>query len=359
MRAVERAHGLVERHRLGAAERLAAHADGVDLVDEDDALAAPLAGELLRLAREESHDQRVDADEGLREAGARDRDERRVEPGRDRLREHRLAGSRCAEEEQASLALTARSLERLARLPERDDPAHLFLRLRLPADVVELDAPLGVARLVAADLRDAHQHHRAHEDQEVREEEEEDDDDLHPERAAVREAADHMEAVGERAEPRAMRRVEEHRLQPEDGDQPAEDDREAVPEPPRPRTAAVDDVFLAQTRVLGPEEARPGDQPADEEIDEPAEADDDERREEDRLEDALVILVPEEEVGRRACQDGDEGRDPGEAAQLRGKRDRLLARPEHRGGRDVRSRCHRLLSVVVTRRSISTPEWPT
>ena len=62
-----------------AAERLAAHADGVDLVDEDDALAAPLAGELLRLAGEEAHDDRVDADEGLREAGARDRDERRVE----------------------------------------------------------------------------------------------------------------------------------------------------------------------------------------------------------------------------------------------------------------------------------------
>ena len=50
------------------AERLAAHADGVDLVDEDDALAAPLAGEPLRLASEEPHDDRVDADERRREA---------------------------------------------------------------------------------------------------------------------------------------------------------------------------------------------------------------------------------------------------------------------------------------------------
>src|SRR5262249_19179338 len=40
------------RHRsLALAERLAPTANGVDLVDEDDALTAPLAGELLRLAR--------------------------------------------------------------------------------------------------------------------------------------------------------------------------------------------------------------------------------------------------------------------------------------------------------------------
>ena len=111
-----------------------------------------------------------------------------LKPGRDRLREHRLAGARRAEEEQASLALAAGALERLARLPERDDAAHLLLRLCLAADVVELHAPLGVAGLVAADLRDAHQHHRAHEDQEVRQEEEEDEDHLDPEAPAVRRA---------------------------------------------------------------------------------------------------------------------------------------------------------------------------
>src|SRR6185295_3796786 len=87
----------------GLAERLAAHAHGVDLVDEDDALAAPLAREPLRLPREPADRDRVHADERLREAGAGDGDERRVEAGRDRLREHRLAGSGRAEEEQPAL----------------------------------------------------------------------------------------------------------------------------------------------------------------------------------------------------------------------------------------------------------------
>src|SRR5204863_9106500 len=98
-RAVRPEEELVVRSGLVLAERRAAHADGVDLVDEDDALAAPLAGELLRLPREEAHDERVDADEGLREARPRDRHERRVEARGDRLREHRLPGSGRAEEE--------------------------------------------------------------------------------------------------------------------------------------------------------------------------------------------------------------------------------------------------------------------
>src|SRR6266567_4208380 len=51
------------------------------------------------------------------------------------------------------VAIAAGTLEGLARLPERDDPPHLFLRLGLPAHVLELHAPLGVAGLVAADLR--------------------------------------------------------------------------------------------------------------------------------------------------------------------------------------------------------------
>ena len=166
-------HVMFTRHGAGPcdgvppAERVAAHADGVDLVDEDDALAAPLARELLGLAGEEADDDRVDADERLGEARARDRDERRVEAGRDRLGDHRLARSRRSEEEQASLALAAGALEHLAGLPERDDAADLLLGLGLAPDVVELDAPFGVAGLVAADLRDAHQEQRAHEDQEV------------------------------------------------------------------------------------------------------------------------------------------------------------------------------------------------
>ena len=193
---VQRAPGSVEHrrlrvHDLGAraharVQRLPAHADGVDLVDEDDARAAPLARQPLGLAREVADEDRVDADERRREAGAGDRDERRVEAGRDRLRQHRLAGARRAEEEQAALALAARALERLAGLPEADDAANLLLRLGLAADVVELDAPLRVARLEAPDLADAHQEHRPHQDREVRDEEEEDEDHLRPERRASR-----------------------------------------------------------------------------------------------------------------------------------------------------------------------------
>ena len=97
-----------------------------------------------------------------------------LKPGRDRLGHHRLAGARRAVEEQAALALAAGLLEDLARLPEGDDAPDLLLRLGLAADVVELDAPFGVARLEALDLRDAHQQQRAHEDEEVREEEEDD-----------------------------------------------------------------------------------------------------------------------------------------------------------------------------------------
>ena len=75
VRAEEEVVGDVRRReaadRRAAAERLAAHADRVDLVDEDDALAAPLAGEPLRLPREVADDDRVDADERLREARSR------------------------------------------------------------------------------------------------------------------------------------------------------------------------------------------------------------------------------------------------------------------------------------------------
>ena len=49
-----------------------------------------------------------------------------------------LPGARRAVEEQASLAAAARLLERLARLPEVDDPAHLLLRLGLAAHVSSL-----------------------------------------------------------------------------------------------------------------------------------------------------------------------------------------------------------------------------
>ena len=83
---VERLLALV----VAAAEAGAAMAaDGVDLVDEDD------AGRVLLALLEQVADARgADADEHLDEVGAADREERHVGFARDRAREQRLAGSR-------------------------------------------------------------------------------------------------------------------------------------------------------------------------------------------------------------------------------------------------------------------------
>ena len=151
---------------IAVAERLAAHADGVDLVDEDDALAAPLAGQLARLVGERAGRRSRPCPMNIcGEARAGDRDERAVEVGGDRLGDHRLAGARRAEEQQAALALAAGLLELLARLPQRDHARDLLLGLGLAADVVDLDAPAGVAGLVAADPAHRHEQERPEEDE--------------------------------------------------------------------------------------------------------------------------------------------------------------------------------------------------
>src|SRR4029079_2064720 len=110
--------------------------------------------------------------ERLLEARAGHEHERAVEAGGDRLGEHRLAGARLAEEEQAALALPACLLEGLTALPERDDSADLLLDLVLATHVLQAHAPVRVPRLEAAHLRDSDQHHRAEEDESVEEEEE-------------------------------------------------------------------------------------------------------------------------------------------------------------------------------------------
>jgi len=95
--------------RNGApAECRAAHPDGIDLVDEDDALAAPLPRQLLRLASEPADDDRVHAHERLLEARPGHAYEWTIEACRDRLRQHRLARSGRTEEEQAALTLAPR-----------------------------------------------------------------------------------------------------------------------------------------------------------------------------------------------------------------------------------------------------------
>ena len=271
-----------ERHRAGRhaalAERLPAHPDGVDLVDEDDALTAPLARELLRAPGEDPHDDRVDPDERRGEAGARDRDEGRVEAGRERLRQHGLAGAGRTEKEHAALALAAVLLELLAGLPDRDDAAHLFLRLDLPANVVELDAPLRVTRLEGLDLREVHQEQRAEQDHEVEDQEDRQHDQ-------------------ERQDLDEDRGVEEPPA--EEGDDPAED-ADLEPEPPEPRAPAGDDVLLAQLCAVDTEEARPRNRAMEDEIDDPARRDHERERAEERRppRPAALLCEPHEDRNR-------------------------------------------------------------
>ena len=311
------------RSARGAAEarveRLPAHADRVDLVDEDDALAAPLACEALRAPGQDAHDDGVDADEGRREARAGDRDERRVEAGGECLREHRLPGAGGAEEEEAALALAAGALECVSGLPDRDDPAHLLLRLRLPADVRELHAPLCVPGLEGLDLREVHDEQRAEEDREVH-------DHVEGEDQEKRQDADEVA--------RSAEGVEEHA----DHD---EDHGDLQPEAPEPDAATRDHVLFAQLLALEAEEARARDQAVEEEVEGAAEADDDEERREDRPvpRPALGLVEPDDE--RRGGDQRDRRRDPRQTAPLAGQLVRelgLLESPNRlRFGRHLRS----------------------
>src|SRR5215211_7122595 len=171
-----------------------------------------------------------------------------------------------------ALALATGALEGLAGLPERDDAPDLFLCLVLPADVVELHAPLGVARFEASNLRDVHHEQGAEEDQEVGDEEEEDEDELDPERRLAGQIDDPVGEPGDRAEPCSA--AEE----PDDGHEHGGDDAEAPPEAPEPGSPTVDHVLLAQLLAVGAEEAWPGNRALEDQIDQAAEGDD---REED------------------------------------------------------------------------------
>ena len=289
-------------------ECLPPHADRVDLVDEDDALAAPLPRQLLCAAGEDAHDDCVDADERRREARSGDRDERRVEAGRESLREHRLSGPGRAEEQQSALTLASCALERLTRLPDRDDASHLFLRLDLPADVRELDAPLGVAGLERLDLRQVHEQQRAEEDDEVEDQEERQHDE---QRQHLDEQRGVEEEVGEEA------------------DDPAPDPG-LHPEAPEPDPPPRDDVLLAQLSALEPEQARAGDQAVKDEVDDAAEGGDHEERGEDRPVPRPALRLVEPDDHRRSGEECDQGRCPCEPPPLTGELGRELALLEAR-----------------------------
>ena len=157
---VERLLALV----VAAAEAGAAMtADGVDLVDEDDAGRV-----LLALLEQVAHARGADADEHLDEVGAADREERHVGLAGDGAREQRLAGSRGAHQQHALRNAAAELLELLRLLEELDDLLELFLRLVDAGDVLERDLLLRARRqlrlalaerqrLVAAALHLAHE----------------------------------------------------------------------------------------------------------------------------------------------------------------------------------------------------------
>jgi hypothetical protein len=127
----------------GAEARAAAAADGVDLVEEDDAGAV-----VLRLLEQVADPAGADADEHLDEVGAADREERHVGLAGDRLGEQRLAGAGLADEQHAARDAAAEALELLRVLEELDDLHHLVLGLLDAGHVVERD----VRVLLAGDL---------------------------------------------------------------------------------------------------------------------------------------------------------------------------------------------------------------
>ncbi len=148
-------------------------ADGVDLVDEDDAGRV-----LLSLLEEVAHARGADADEHLDEVGAGDREEGDVRFAGDGAGEERLAGARRSDEENAFRDLAAEFRELLRLLEELDDLVQLDLGFVDAGDVFErhllraAGEELGLRfaereRLVSAGLHLAHE-----EDPEADEEEE-------------------------------------------------------------------------------------------------------------------------------------------------------------------------------------------
>ena len=117
--AVELGEQLVERLLLlvVAAERAgaAAAAEGVQLVDEDDA-----GRRLPRLLEQVAHARRADAHEHLDELGAGDREERHAGLAGDRARQQRLAGARRADQQNAFRHARAEPAER-CRIPQEGD----------------------------------------------------------------------------------------------------------------------------------------------------------------------------------------------------------------------------------------------
>ena len=126
-------------------------ADGVDLVDEDDARAR-----LLRLLEQVAHARGADADEHLDEVGAGDGEERHARLAGRRAREQRLAGAGRPVEEHALRDARAERLELLRVLEELLDLLQLLDRLVGAGDVLVGDLRRVGRHALGAALAEAH-----------------------------------------------------------------------------------------------------------------------------------------------------------------------------------------------------------
>src|ERR1700691_4168750 len=137
---------------VAAAEAGAAvTADGVDLVDEDDAGRV-----LLALLEHVAHARGADADEHLDEVGAGNGEERHVGLAGDGARQQRLAGAGRTAQQHALRNLAAEALEFLRVLEVLDDLLELVLGLVDAGDVVEGDAAHLFGEQARAALAEAH-----------------------------------------------------------------------------------------------------------------------------------------------------------------------------------------------------------
>ena len=136
---------------VAAAEAGAAMAaDGVDLVDEDDAGRV-----LLGLLEHVAHARGADADEHLDEVGAGNGEERHVGFARDRARDQRLAGAGRADQQHAARDAPAEPLEFARIAQEFDDLLQVLLGLVDAGDVLEGDAAMRLGEKLGAALAEA------------------------------------------------------------------------------------------------------------------------------------------------------------------------------------------------------------
>ena len=136
---------------VAAAEAGAAvAADGIDLVDEDDAGRV-----LLGLLEHVAHARGADADEHLDEVGARNGEERHVRFARDRARKQRLAGAGRTDQQHAARDAPAEPLEFSGIAQELDDLLQVLLGLVDAGDVLEGDAAMGLGQQLGAALAEA------------------------------------------------------------------------------------------------------------------------------------------------------------------------------------------------------------